>query len=248
MGGVMSTKLFSVDGKRVRTSDDWRSLMAKRNWRPGRSAERLANAWLSNDGFPANVTEALDRAPEFKDMVLERGVVEHTCCVPGEGRGSATDLMVQSRSPYPITASIAVEGKVDESFGAKTSNWLKKGKSPNSAENRKLRIGGMCGRLGLPEAAVLPIGYQLVHRTYAATVEAISHGHAVAMLFIHSFSPNKTTQSGWRAFEKWAVVLNAEADAIMPDVPWIAKVVDGVSIWLLWVSDTGGVRRAARGR
>lgn len=244
----MSTKLFSMGGKPVRTPDDWRLLMPGSNWQPGRSAERLATAWLNSGGFPTKVTEALDRLPEFKGMVLERGIIEHTCCVPGVGRGSETDLMVQSRTPFPITASIAVEGKVDEPFGARISTWLQKGKSQDSAANRRTRVAGMCSRLGLTKTAVASVQYQLLHRTYAATVEASAHGHSVAMLLVHSFSPDETIRPGWRPFEKWATALNPQAQPINADVPWFAKIVDGVSLWLLWVSDTGGIGRVRKGR
>ncbi|MCY2993237.1 MAG: hypothetical protein NTY19_35945 [Planctomycetota bacterium] len=181
-------------------------------------------------------------------MVVERGVVEHTCPVPGKGPQSATDIMVQSRSPSPVAASIAVEGKVDEPFGGVIADWLKDGKSPNSSANRKVRMAGMCGRLEVPEAAVAPIRYQLLHRTYAATVEAAAHGCAIAILLVHSFSPDERTRPGWLDFEKWAAVLNSQADPIMPDVPWFARNVAGVSVWLLWVSDIGGVRHAAKRR
>jgi hypothetical protein len=244
----MSTKFYSRKGKSVLTPDDWQSLVTKGRWQLGRSAERLATAWLGSNGFPVKVAAALEQVPEFRGMTLERGVVEHTCPVPGEGPQSATDIMVQSRSLFPVTVSIAVEGKVDESFDATISSWLQKGKSVNSPKNRKMRVAGMCDRLGLPEAAVAPIRYQLLHRTYAAIVEAATHDCDIAMLLVHSFSPDTEVRPGWRDFEKWAAVLNSQADPIRPDVPWFAKKVVGVSVWLLWVSDIGGVRHAAKRR
>lgn len=237
----MCTKFFSVSDKAVRTADDWRSLMASGNWQSGRSAERLAAAWLNSNGFPAKVTEALDRVPEFKDMDLERGVVEHTSCVPGQGRGSTTDLMVRAHSPYPIGASIAVEGKVDESFDAKISSWLQKGKSPNSATNRRARMVEMCNRFGLTETDVERVRYQLLHRTYAAVAEAKARGHEVAMLLVHSFSLREETRPGWRDFEKWAAVLSGQKDQTKPDVPRLVKCLDGIQVWLLWISDCAGV-------
>jgi len=228
--------IFSMAGEPVQTQEDWRALIGERNWQPGRSAERLANAWLAADGFPPAVSNALQRTEEFRDVRFDQGVVEHQCDLPGRGPASSTDLMVHAMCPDSRKVSIAVEGKVDEPFGELTAEWLQRGRDENAAANRVARLTGLRERFGLTQEAVEPLRYQLLHRTYAAVADAKQHGHPLAMLLIHSFH-DSDPRPGWDDFARWAASLNPEGDPIEPGVPWRATDLDGIQLWLVWVSD-----------
>lgn len=122
----------------VESLNDWRQLGDPKNWVDGRSAKRLAETWFPPaDGFPANVSAALERQSSLSDLAVTDAIVEHLVRVPGKGPGSATDIMVHARSPK-TTISIAVEGKVDEGFDQIVSTWLTAGDSPNSPLRRWL--------------------------------------------------------------------------------------------------------------
>ena len=98
------------------------------HWRDGRSAKLIAESWFAADGLPEMVRVTLGRCPpdqvsrfagaELVDAFLER------CTELGDGSTpSQTDVLAILRLPDEI-AVMAIEGKVDESFGPLTSEWL----------------------------------------------------------------------------------------------------------------------------
>ncbi len=224
-------------GHPLTTLDEWKTLVGAKNWVDGRSAKRLAETWLPEDGFPAHVSALLNAEAGLANLVVTTAVVEHLADVPGKGPGSATDLMVHAQSES-TSISIAVEGKVDEGFDQIVSKWLVAGDSPNSLANRSTRVGGMVQFFGLSESLVTNIRYQLIHRTYAAVIEAEKHGHDQAMLMVHSFSPDGVIRPGWDDFVAWARLLRETDTDPVPDTPWRCRTLNGRPSWFLWVSDS----------
>ena len=81
--------------------------------------------------------------------------------------------------------SIAVEGKVSETFGPTIGEW-----NPDASTGQRKRFNFLKDLLGLDE---IPAGiqYQLLHRTASAVLEAQRFNAKHAVLLVHSFSPEK---------------------------------------------------------
>jgi len=110
------------------SAGDWRRLLAdpETQWRKGCSAKTLAHCWDAADGFPRSVATAFDAAGGTfpRDVSMLLGLPERRVPLPGGSRASQTDLFVLAGSSDGLVA-ICVEGKVDETFGPRVSEWLK---------------------------------------------------------------------------------------------------------------------------
>jgi Domain of unknown function (DUF6946) len=79
--------------------------------------------------------------------------------------------------------SIAVEGNVSESFDNPVDERFA---DPSPGESTRLQF--LLELLELERAAVGSIGYQLLHRTASAILEARRFGARHAIMLVHSFS------------------------------------------------------------
>jgi hypothetical protein len=109
--------------------EDWRRLLGdpEKHWRTGYSAKALAYCWEAAKGdFPRSVRNVFeDNAPDvFRSIELLLAKPEHRVPLPGRGYPSQTDLFVLAKCGHDLV-SIAVEGKVSESFDLLASDWLK---------------------------------------------------------------------------------------------------------------------------
>jgi hypothetical protein len=196
------------------------------HWRAGYSAQELAVAWSnSRNDFPTVVRAVLKTAPEYAQAELVDGFFEREVELGSPGRNSQTDLMVIAGLDAEL-GIIAVEGKVEESFAELVTDW-------NSTPGKQRRLEGLCETLGLGAAQVGGIRYQLLHRTASAIYEAKRYRCRHALMLVHSFSPTH------RWFEDFAAFSRAMCLPIQqPDLCSSAKVCEGVSLRLAWVSDT----------
>jgi hypothetical protein len=97
------------------------------------------------------------------DAYLER------CTELGDGSTpSQTDVLAILRLPDEI-AIMAVEGKVDESFGPLVSDWLREA-AP--ASKKPARLKRLAETLGIDVSVCETLRYQLLHRTASAIYEA----------------------------------------------------------------------------
>lgn len=131
----------------ARRPEDWRALLADpvTQWRVGYSAYELACAWQAADDFPPRVAKALATGT-FAPVEMLFGFPEHKVKIEGRGAGSASDLLVIARRVRDGgLVTIAVEGKVGESFDLPVSEWLANAKD----ENRRKRLDWLAGLLGL---------------------------------------------------------------------------------------------------
>jgi len=182
----------------------WQRLLAdpEMHWVTGRSARTMAYAWEDSGGWPVEVAAALATVPALRNLEPVYGFPEFKVPLPGGSRSSQTDLMVFATNG-PQTATIAIEGKVDETFGDLVSVWLAKDPSPG----KETRLDYLCDLLGIPRDAVHGIRYQLIHRTASARIEADRNGSSVAALLVHSWGAE---DDGFSDYEAFAAALGVE--------------------------------------
>lgn len=208
--------------------DDWRDGLADpdKQWRRGYSARTLAHAWTAARGFPPEVARAFDNAepPALRNLELLAGFPEHKVPLPGGQRASQNDIWLLARGAAGLV-SIAVEGKVEESFDKPVRAW----RVPDTPGKRE-RLTYLAGTLDLDRERLDPIAYQLLHRTASALIEAHRFSCMHAVMLVHSFSPART----W--FEDFVAFAGLYGQA--PGPGQIAQVADlaGVSLSLGWVT------------
>jgi uncharacterized protein DUF6946 len=180
----------------ARSADDWQMFLAEpeKQWRTGYSAKALAHCWQSADDFPPSVRAALESSDyeALHGLTMLLGIPEHRVPLPGGGRASQTDLFVLASTTSGALVSIAVEGKVNESFDRLVSEWLTApldDGSPGPSPGRRKRLAYLCDLLRLDETKVTNLRYQLLHRTAAALIEASRFNARYGLMVVHSFSP-----------------------------------------------------------
>ena len=207
-------------------TNDWRRLLAKpeRHWHPERSAALLATSWETAKGLPPPVCAVLEASGQlaFRSLDLLLALPEHQVHLPPHGHPSQTDVWALARGDDGLL-SIAVEGKVTESFGP-TLRTIRHG-SPG----QRSRLRSLCETLGLIDPPDT-IRYQLLHRAVSAVLEARRFTAAHAVLLIQSFS---SKDHGFADFEAFAHRL--EATPIRNGVV-IANLPGPPHLWLAWVS------------
>jgi GTP pyrophosphokinase len=206
--------------------EDWRRLLAEpeRHWSPKRSAALVAQAWETAGDLPPRIRSVLERSdqPAFRGLELLLALPEHQVDLPPGGHPSQTDVWALARGAEGLV-SLAVEGKVDESFGP-TLGDLRRGGS----DGQRARLRFLCDVLGLtnpPDA----IRYQLLHRAVSALLEAERFTARHAVLVVQSFGLNN---AGFTDFCAFARLLGADA-AIGHVVPTNLAVPR--QLWLAWV-------------
>lgn len=179
---------------------DWQARLAEpeKHWRPEYSAHSLALTWQrsaseSPSGIPQDVSSVLDTTPSLSELELLLAFPEHEVPLPGGRRPSQTDLWLLARSKAGLV-SIAVEGKVDESFGPTLSEWLKE-----ASDGKRARLAFISELLGI-NSPPGDIRYQLVHRAASALLEAQRFLAPQAVMLVHSFSERDASLSDYQAF------------------------------------------------
>jgi hypothetical protein len=177
----------------------WQALLGDpvKHWKTGRSARTLAYCWESAKGFPPEVSAVLDASVyyELHDLQFVAGFPEHEVPLPGGRRPSQTDVFVLATGSAGLV-SIAVEGKVDESFDKTVNTWL--GDQPSIGKRKRLAY--LCDLLGIATDVALVLRYQLLHRTASAIIEANRFSAGPAVMLVHSWAPNFEGFDDYRAF------------------------------------------------
>ena len=112
------------------------------------------------------VKSVLTQAPPFRDLEMLIAIPEHQVRLPGSSSPSQSDLWVLARCGDELV-SIAVEGKVSESFGPTIAEW-----GYDSSPGRQQRLKLLCSSLDLEFPTPKEIRYQLLHHTASAILEA----------------------------------------------------------------------------
>jgi hypothetical protein len=176
--------------------EDWKWLLAEpdKQWRPGYSAWAVAHSWEAAGGLPPEIARLIRETPFFAGVVPELlcGFPEHKVDLPGGRRPSQNDVFALLRVG-DYTVSLAVEGKVEESFGPLISEWLK-----DASDGKKRRLKELCEQLGLnPDRLPPTLRYQLLHRTASAIIEADRFKTDAAAMVVQSFSETATSKDDY---------------------------------------------------
>lgn len=169
------TKIYIPSNK----PEDWKPLLGKPDlhWKPGRSAMATAYSWQMASGLPVEISALFNTAPE-----LLLAIPEHKVKMP-KGRGeSQCDVFALVRLDDDL-AVLAVEAKVDETFGPTIDQWLKQG-----GANRPPILEAICEVIGASYPPPGHLRYQLFHRTAAAVLESRRFKSPLAMMIVQSFS------------------------------------------------------------
>lgn len=209
------------------TAADWRKLLAKPHlhWKTGYSARSIAHSWTEARGFPREVKAVLDAsaARSLQDLEFLIGIPEHEVRLPGGQRPSQNDVFVLAKGSSGLV-SIAVEGKVAESFDKPVDIRFA---NPTPGEAERLRF--LLELLRLDRLAVGGIGYQLLHRTASAILEARRFGARHAVMLVHSFSQEHLHFDDYAAFVS-LFSRQAETNQVVE-----ASRLDDVALHLGWV-------------
>lgn len=208
--------------------ESWKELLAdpEKQWRTGFSARSLAYCWEGVQGFPKSVVDVFKSSQFdlFHNVEFVLGIPEHKVTLPGKGYDSQNDLFVLGKSGCELI-SIAVEGKVSEPFSNDTvEEWLE-----NGSDNKKARMQGLAEIIGLSANDILPIRYQLIHRTASALLEADRFCAPNALMLVHSFSQTHA----W--LEDYAALVALYGQKGEPNSLVYAGEVGGKHLYLGWV-------------
>ena len=110
-------ELTNRDGKPIGDLRAWKRLASpgERRWKKGRSAQELARSWLSEHG-PEALGNLLNHRPELASFAIRSGVAEARTTFDDFGGPRNHDLLLSGEAEGGQTV-VAVEGKVDETFG-----------------------------------------------------------------------------------------------------------------------------------
>ncbi|MEQ1628600.1 MAG: hypothetical protein ABL965_14475 [Nitrospira sp.] len=193
------------NGFELRSLEDWELRAGPKSheqWVDDRSAKEAARAWLGLDGseLPVEVQKALASHAAFssvREWVAEPEAKLSFDSFPGEPRNS--DLVVYAKDTSGEFL-VAVEAKADEPFGETVPDALTSALEryvKNTRSNGVTRIQQLAVALLGPrqdgEMTLKDIRYQLLTATAGALCEAERRGLDRAVLLIHEFVTDKTS-------------------------------------------------------
>jgi len=156
------------------------------------------------------------------DAELLIAIPEHKVALGDTGRESQTDVFALVKANQQ-TIAVAVEGKVNESFGPTIRDWYV-GASPG----KQSRLRFLCDQLGLAFPPPNDLHYQLFHRTASAVLEAERFKTDGAAMIVHSFS----TEKKW--FESYAAFLDLFGLSANPEQLVSAALKSGRTLHFGW--------------
>jgi hypothetical protein len=211
----------------AKTIEDWKQLLPPEHWKDGFSAKTLALCWNEAVDFPESVRNVFKNSEIdlFQNVELLFAFPEYKVPLPGGVRPSQNDIFILAKGNCQLI-SITVEGKVSEGFGDTVNKW----RANNSKEERQ-RLKFLLKKLQLTEDRVLPIPYQLLHRTASAIIEAENFGAKNALMLVHSFSQN---DEGFDHYWQFSRLFNSDGKI---NSLVFAKNIRGIDLYLGWVKE-----------
>lgn len=172
-------------------------------WKPGRSALELANAWLATGpSLPDEVLQAFQKNPMFGTIASWHAEPEVRLPFDQSGREPRnSDLVVEAHDEYGAFL-IAVEAKADEPFGENSAQKLADAldrllTKPRSKEFR--RMEQLCTAILGPrmqrDVPLKDIRYQLLTATAGTICEAARRGIDRAVFLVQEFVTDQTRDS-----------------------------------------------------
>lgn len=193
-------------GESIRSLETWRRLAGpktKEQWKDGRSAKESARAWLERTPacVPAEIEQALSANADF-GRILPGWKAEPEARVAFDsfgGEPSNLDVLLTARDEKgPLV--IAVEAKADEPFGRTVEDTLcqaRKRKEENPRSQGVARLEQLAAAiLEIPSDRLAEAGevrYQLLTASAAALAEAQRQSARGAVLIIHEFVTDRTS-------------------------------------------------------
>lgn len=154
------------------------------------------------------------------------GIPEYRVPLPGGSTPSQNDILVLARTPHELI-TIAVEGKVDESFGPPTGQRL-----ADASVGQLRRYDFLRCVLGMPDEDFRDVRYQLLHRTASALLTAeLFHAQSAVML-IHWY-PKKTSALCFEDYRTFVSMFGLEAEMNTLNGP---VSVHGIDLYFGWVT------------
>ncbi|MFK7902227.1 MAG: hypothetical protein AB8B49_05220 [Nitratireductor sp.] len=183
----------------TQTGTDWQRLLGKPklHWKKGRSAMSAAACWEDSDpDLPAEVQAVLESGnePAISGLELLAAIPEWEVALPGGNTASQTDVMAFTRNSEGLVI-VGVEAKVDETFGPTLEE-----KKANATGEQLDRIAYLEAELGRDVPFANTVRYQLLHRSVSALLTARAFHAPVAVMLVHSFSPESAWRSDFSAF------------------------------------------------
>ena len=214
------------------TPEDWKSLLADpvKHWRTGYSAKALAYAWQEADDFSHSVKRVFKNSgiKLFQDVELLLAFPEYTVPLkPYRSRPSQSDIFILAKGNDQLIP-IAVEGKVDESFGELVADW-----KLHDMGGKKVRLKFLCEVLQLDVNKIDHIRYQLLHRTASAIIEAKKFNARNALMLVHAFK--KTKENYDQSFRDYGQYLGLFRAKGKPDSIVRGGNIDGINLYFGWV-------------
>jgi hypothetical protein len=207
--------------------NDWRKGLGNPDtqWRDNYSAKLTAEAWHDADGFPSAIARAFQDAGEtfntFEPLLI---FPEHQVPIPPlNAHPTQTDVWVLAAHEKGL-ASIAVEGKKEESFGPTLDEWL-----VNASEGKQARLAFLTQLLGLPSTLPGAMRYQFLHRAASAVIEARRFRANIAMLLIQSFSD---TDAGLPDYHGFTTLFGS---TVQPGAIALLSQSGGISLYTAWI-------------
>lgn len=115
VGGARMSKIYVP----TLGPQSWQALLAdpEKQWKTGYSARTVAHCWQDANGLPKEIAFLFGG-----DAELLIAIPEHKVSLRDAGRDSQTDVFALVKSNNR-TIAVAVEGKVNESFGPIIRDW-----------------------------------------------------------------------------------------------------------------------------
>jgi len=154
----------------------------------------LAHCWEDANGFPPEVARILGQHPILANAEPIFIFPEWKVSLPGGSRPSQNDAWVLAKSGRDLI-SIAIEGKVDESFDRPLAEW-----QADASPGKDARLMFLAETLGLATPIPGTIRYQLLHRAVSPILEAERLGAVHAVMLVHSFSATNMWFEDFAAF------------------------------------------------
>ena len=207
------------------SAEDWKQFLAEpeKHWKRGYSAMALAYCWQEADGIPQDILNVLSQSGDLQNLEALLVIPEHKVPLPGGITASQNDVWVLARTHRELV-SIAVEGKVFETFGPTVGEWLK-----DASPGKRQRLNYICELLELEMPVPEHIRYQVLHRTASAVIEAQRFLATQAIMVVHSFSQDDEWYSN---YEDFLYLFNASGKA--NEIVSIGSV-SSINLNLAWV-------------
>ena len=182
-------------------------------------------SWTEAEGFPKEIQTVLDESEAecLRDLEFLIGIPEHEVPLPGGDRPSQNDVFVLAKGSDGLV-SIAIEGKVSEPFDKPVDERFVK---PTPGESTRLAF--LLELLELDRDDVGNIGYQLLHRTASAILEARRFGARHAVMLVHSFSQEL------QHFDDYTGFVGLYGQTAEPNQLFEARQLGDITLYLGWV-------------